>query len=315
MTAARGAIGAVLLLAGLAAGPVLAAPPAGQAAPAADPGDARFAALFATASLWRVGDNVDRVEAARRELAAAGEPAIRWLLDRRLGVETTLERRALDAVLLARKDLAGPLLLARFRAGPGPDPAVRQNLARLARKLGLREAAPALADWARDVPGLAPAAARPLAREVLAALATLEPARAVPAGRELLEAPDPWIRVAALRALGRSGDPAVAGDLAAVAIGPSTAIVRGAAALALVDLGDPAVGPLEGVLEHCAREDADPAACGFPVRAAAALLGRLSGAPAARLRSALDRVAALGPAPLAGLVVELAYGTEPAPGN
>jgi len=297
--------------------PVPAAPPAGgePASAAAADENTRFAGLFATASLWRVGDNVERVEAARKELAAAGEPAIRWLVEHRLGVATTLERRALDAVLVARKDLAAPLLLERLREEPAASPAVRINLARLARKLGLSGAAPVLAGWVTNLPALSPPDARALARELLAALATLAPERAVAAGRELLDAPDPWIRVAALRALGRAGDPAVAEDLAAVTIGPATAIVRGAAALALADLGPPATPALGGTLAHCSREDADPAACGFAVRAAAALLPKLPANDAAALRRSLDRVAALGPAPLAALTVELVYGTELAPGR
>ncbi len=313
----RWAVSATLVLAALLL-PASAAPPPrpeGPAAAAGETGEDRFADLFATASLWQVGDNVERVEAARRQLSDLGEPVVRWLVEHRLGVATTLERRALDAVLVARKDLAAPLLRERLRAGVDATPATRVNLARLARKLGLREAAPTLAAWLDDLPSLPPTEARALAREVLAALSVLDPGRAVAAGRRLLEARDPWTRVAALRALGRSGDPGVADDLVAVAIGPATAIVRGAAALALVDLGEPAAAPLERALGHCSREDAAPSACGFAVRAAAALLPDLPGDTRASLRRALDRVAALGPAPLAALAVELAYGPELAPGR
>jgi len=277
--------------------------------------EARYEELFATASLWRVGDNVERVEAARAELAAAGEPAIRWLLDRHLGAETTLERRALDAVLLARREIAAPLVLARIRRDGDLSPPERINLARLARKLRLPEAAGTLAEWIAGTGDLSPGETRALAQEALAALAALDGERAAATARGLLDAPDPWVRVAAVRALGRSGRAEAATDLAAVAVGPDGVIVRGAAALALVDLGPPAVAPLLAALDHCARPDAAPAACGFAIRAGAALLPRLPAGDRRTLREALDRVATLGPAAVAGLVVDLVYEGERSPGR
>lgn len=260
---------------------------------------ATFEALFTRAAQWQVGSNTAQVENARVELAALGEPAVRWLLEAKLDVSTTLEQRAFDDLLSKRRDIAGPLVLAAVqRATTAPQ---RINAARAAKLLQLSEAAASLASWLA-IAETDPEIARRVWTSVLDALAKLDPKTAVAHARELSTHPDAWVRVAACAALGTTAHASAAAPLVAIAGGNDVAIVRGAAGSALIALGKPAVSDVRDRLLACAQPTADARACGFVVRAAVGLQNALKDAG---LKSALDKIASLGPAELSSLTVAL----------
>ena len=73
--------------------------------------------LFRKAALWEVGTNRRIVREAREALKARGEEAVRFLVEQKLGVRTTLEWRALAEVLLAQPELSARWLARRLRQG------------------------------------------------------------------------------------------------------------------------------------------------------------------------------------------------------
>lgn len=258
-----------------------------------------FEALFTRAALWQVGSNTSDVETARLELAALGEPAVRWLLDTKLDVSTTLEQRAFDDVITKRRDIAGPLVLAAVqRASTATQ---RINLARAVKLLQLSEAAPSIASWLA-IGETDPETARRVLGGVLDALAKLDPETTVARAQALSAHADPWVRVSACAALGSTARASAAAPLVAIAGGNDGAIVRGAACSALITLGKPAIPAVRDRLVACSQPAVDMRACGFVVRAAVGLQNALDDAG---LKSALDKVASLGPKELSSLTVAL----------
>lgn len=260
---------------------------------------ANFEALFTRAALWQVGSNAADVENARLELAALGEPAVRWLLDTKLDVSTTLEQRAFDDLITKRRDIAGPLVLAAVQRAATA--CQRINAARAAKLLPLSEAAPSIASWLA-IGETDPETARRVLGGALDALAKLDPDTAVARAQELSTHADPWVRVAVCAALGSSARESAAAPLVAIAGGNDGAIVRGAACSALITLGKPAIPAVRAGLVACSKPTVDVRACGFVVRAAVGLQTALKDAG---LKSALDRVASLGPKELSSLTVAL----------
>ena len=111
------------------------------------------------------------------------------------GVPAQAALSALRGTLLARGAGALPLLLESLRA---PDAAVRATALRAVREMNVPEATPALvAEWERFAPEVQAA--------VLGALVDLGDERARPAIERATRSPDAGVRVAAWRALGRSG--------------------------------------------------------------------------------------------------------------
>lgn len=258
-----------------------------------------FEALFARAALWQVGSNTADVEEARKQLAAEGEPAVRWLLASKLTVSTTLEQRAFDDLLAKRRDIAGPLVL---EAMPRATTAqARVNLARAAKLLAVRDAAMVIATWL-DRDDADPELTRKVFATALEALATLDPESLLTRAPAALAHRDPWVRVAACAALGNTASERAATPLLSMAGGNDGAIVRGAAANALIALGKPAIPAIRDALVLCARPTADLVACGFVLRAAVGLQATFNDPGTKRM---LDKVAALGPADLSAFTVAL----------
>lgn len=76
--------------------------------------DSELESLFKTASLWQVGENKEKVATAREKLISIGEPAIAFIIENKLSNPTSLESRAIDAVLLKHPELAGPKLITKL---------------------------------------------------------------------------------------------------------------------------------------------------------------------------------------------------------
>ena len=64
-----------------------------------DPSETVLTQLFAEASLWQVGNNIQVVERARATLVAMGPSASRWIIENKLATTKPLERRALKALV------------------------------------------------------------------------------------------------------------------------------------------------------------------------------------------------------------------------
>lgn len=66
--------------------------------------------LFKDASLWRVGENIEKVEKARKELVDIGFPALEYVLKKRLKTDKTLEIRAIKYLVKEMKRESKPFL-------------------------------------------------------------------------------------------------------------------------------------------------------------------------------------------------------------
>ncbi|MFQ5504796.1 MAG: HEAT repeat domain-containing protein [Planctomycetota bacterium] len=105
------------------------------------PSDENLARLFASASLWEVGDNVRLVRRARATLVAIGKPAGLWILKHRMDATETLGLRAIRAVLVP----LGKELLPELRALLGDEiPAKRGNAMDLLWRLRDHDSVPAI---------------------------------------------------------------------------------------------------------------------------------------------------------------------------
>jgi hypothetical protein len=137
----------------------------------------------------------------------------------------------------------------------------------------------------------------------------------LPSARRQLSGEDPAVRAAAARTLGVLGGAEEAGLLVRSAQEDPSAWVRGAASLALVELGREAAEPaLLEALEPCAAASASARRCQLLVRAAASLLpsepaGEGANAPSP-LRRQLEQIATLGPEETGALIMELVFDVQ-----
>ncbi|MFO7650361.1 MAG: HEAT repeat domain-containing protein [bacterium] len=89
--------------------------------------------LFATASLWEVGNVQKKVKRARKQLAAAGRAALDYAFDKKADTKDGLELRAMEELVKAMPDTARPYL---YRAMRDERLLARSNAAYLLGKLG-----------------------------------------------------------------------------------------------------------------------------------------------------------------------------------
>ncbi len=147
--------------------------------------------LFRKAALWEVGTNRRIVREAREALKARGEEAVRFLVQQKLGVRTTLEWRALAEVILVWPGVCARWLGKRLREGLEGE--ALRNALRLCARLRKPPCAAALKEYWTQIPER---------RDVL--IAFLEAARVFrPAGLRsrlapLRDHPDPRIRALVL---------------------------------------------------------------------------------------------------------------------
>ncbi len=76
-----------------------------------DPESLDLDSLYSVASEWGVGPNRDRVNAHREELAARGEAAVQFLIERHMGTLSGLESRAMEKVFKENVDASIERLL------------------------------------------------------------------------------------------------------------------------------------------------------------------------------------------------------------
>jgi len=70
----------------------------------------RIEKLFEDASLWQVGENVEKVKKARKELVKIGFPALKYVLENKLKTDKTLEIRAIKYIVKEMKRESKPFL-------------------------------------------------------------------------------------------------------------------------------------------------------------------------------------------------------------
>lgn len=176
---------------------------------AGDPdGRQTVAELFEDASLWRVGENKEKVESAREQLAERGREAVSYILDNELGTTETLRIRAIDAVLNKLRDaewLAGTLLEHWEQAS---DATSRWHLLRQFGRLEIEGGLPLA--WEVIENAGPEVTARPAVREISAAMSAVR--KLEQPGAEGLDRLDPFLTgnsdalaIAAARSFGELG--------------------------------------------------------------------------------------------------------------
>lgn len=100
---------------------------ASQSAPKAAPSQAELEELWKTGSLWQVGDNIPKVDAARKALVEAGEAGLAFAFTK-LGSSDSLQYRCLEVVFKGFGAQALPGLLERMAH---EEVQVRRNVAAL----------------------------------------------------------------------------------------------------------------------------------------------------------------------------------------
>ena len=89
--------------------------------------------VFKTASMWRVGNIVKKVELARKQLAKLGPKALKYVADKKMDTKDGLESEAIEALVKAWPDSSKPYL---FHALRDSRYLARQNGAYFLGKLG-----------------------------------------------------------------------------------------------------------------------------------------------------------------------------------
>ncbi len=82
----------------------------------ADTLKSRVEKLFETASLWRVGENREKVDSARKELVEIGKPALDYIFSEKIKTTSVLELRAIKHVILKLKEEARPYVYSNIHS-------------------------------------------------------------------------------------------------------------------------------------------------------------------------------------------------------
>ncbi|MBP9891669.1 MAG: HEAT repeat domain-containing protein [Planctomycetes bacterium] len=107
-----------------------------------DAQNAKLEELWKTGSLWQVGDNIPKVEAARKEIVAAGDAGLAFAFTK-LGSSDGLEYRCIEAVFKGFGAKALPGLLERMGH---KDVKVRRNVAAMFGVIDDKSAAPKMVE-------------------------------------------------------------------------------------------------------------------------------------------------------------------------
>jgi HEAT repeat protein len=266
----------------------------------------RMEELYGIASLWQVGENVERVKKAREDLIALGDEAVRFIVESKLGTRRGLEWRAVETVILGVGSSAIEPLQEKLRTGSLDE---KRGAVSLLGSLGSREDDPEAREKVLsgidDIFATLESGYSRLIRTTFGALARLKPDGAFEAIRPFLRDESEILRKEAVVNLGNLGDGDAIEDLKQVVIEGDFA-TRRPAARAIAKLQP---GALESLLHH---ED-------FRVRGMAAeaavsadalipLLEDPEGPVRGFAAEALGRIGSADPGPLATL--EKAYEKE-----
>jgi HEAT repeat protein len=216
--------------------------------------------VFRTASMWRVGNIVKKVNRARRALNKMGVPALRYVYDKKMDTKDGLESEAIEGLVKEWADSAKPFL---FRALRDDRYLARNNGAYFLGKLG-RKAFDAV-----DSIFLALKTGRISPRRGAYALGDIGDSLVVPRILYLLSDRMEISRIVTSEACGKLKNPVAIPDLIKTLDDPMFT-VRSAAEAALVAIGQSSFEPL-----LTAAPKLKPRALGACLRAAAALVPKL----------------------------------------
>jgi HEAT repeat protein len=216
--------------------------------------------VFKTASMWRVGNVVKKVERARKELAQLGTKALEYVAKEKMDTKDGLEAEAIQVLVKALPDSSKPYL---FRALRDERYLARQNGAYFLGKLG-RSAFDAVESVYSAVQ-----AKRISPRRGVYALGEIGDSLVVPRILYLLKDEMELSRIVTAEACGRLKNPVAIPDLIR-ALGDRLFTVRSAAEAALVAIGRPSLDPVLAELPRL-----KPVALGHALRAGSALAAKL----------------------------------------
>jgi len=232
--------------------------------------------VFKTASMWRVGNVVKKVERARKELVKLGPKALAYVAEKKMDTKDGLESEAIQVLVKAWPDSSKPYL---FRALRDERYLARQNGAYFLGKLG-RSAFDAVESIYAAVK-----AERISPRRGVYALGDIGDSLVVPRVLYLLKDKLELSRIVTAEACGKLKNPVAIPDLMQ-ALSDRVFTVRSAAEAALVVIGRPS---LESVLSELPK--LKPVALGHALRTAGALAAKLDTTQADREMQARCRSA------------------------
>jgi hypothetical protein len=221
--------------------------------------------VFATASMWRVGNIVMKVNRARKQLIKLGPKALAYVADKKMDTKNGLESEAIEALVKAWPDSAKPYL---FRALRDDRYLARNNGAYFLGKLGRSSFDAVESIYA------ALKAKRISPRRGVYSLGDIGDSLVVPRVLYLLKDKMEISRIVTAEACGKLKNPVAIPDLIRT-LGDKYFTVRSAAEAALVAIGRPSFEPL---LEATARK-LKPVALGHALRTAGALAAKLDTVP------------------------------------
>jgi hypothetical protein len=221
--------------------------------------------VFKTASMWRVGNIVMKVNRARKQLVKLGPQALKYVYEKKMDTKDGLESEAIEVLVKAWPDSAKPYL---FKALRDERYLARNSAAYFLGKLGKNGF-----DAVESV-FVALKARRISPRRGVYSLGDIGDSLVVPRILYLLKDKMEVSRIVTAEACGKLKNPVAIPDLIQ-ALNDRMFTVRSAAEAALVAIGRPSLEPvLAGLPTY------KPVALGHALRAAGALVAKLDTTPA-----------------------------------
>jgi len=216
--------------------------------------------VFKTASMWRVGNVVKKVERARKELVKLGPKALRYVADKKMDTKDGLESEAIEVLVKAWPDSSKPYL---FKALRDERYLARNNAAYFLGKLGRNGF-----DAVESI-FVALKAKRISPRRGVYSLGDIGDSLVVPRILYLLKDKMEISRIVTAEACGKLKNPVAIPDLIK-ALNDPMFTVRSAAEVALVAIGRTGLDSLLAAMPKL-----KPVALGHALRAAGALAAKL----------------------------------------
>lgn len=163
---------------------------------------AKMEELWATATLWEVGENREIVPKAREELIKFGEKAVEFILVEKMDTIDSLQTRAIDVVIQALPEISKPMMMKALETETRQNAGA--NLIRLLATLKATQSAPAIMQILQS--GKLPSGVElnpRLRRTALDALGTLDFEPGLPIVAESLRSGDERERLISAQSLSR----------------------------------------------------------------------------------------------------------------
>jgi len=204
----------------------------------------KIEALFKDAALWQVGENVEKVEKARKELIEIGKPALDYIYEEKINTDKTLELRAIEAITKGLKSEAIPLLWPKLES---ENDTVRKNVAWLLGKIEAEDAP------ARLIPMLDKEKNYKVKAKIIEALGKIGDTTATTHIIPYLGSKQEVLRIKSAEALGKLRDKRAVNSLIE-ALKDEFFTVRGTALWALTEIGEGARPPILEKLSNTKKD-------------------------------------------------------------